>query len=49
VVAIVSGGLKIAGAICGCVMAGEILKERRWGSERSEDMAAMIKLQEEKE
>ena len=45
VMSIVSGVLKLAGALCGCVMAGEILKERA----REEDRTGMIRMENEKE
>lgn len=45
VMAIVSGVLKIAGAVCGCLMAGEILRERA----RDLSRANMMKLENEKD
>ena len=42
VMSILSGMLKMAGAVCGCVMAGEILNERA----REEERAGLIRSQE---
>lgn len=43
VVCIVSGALKMIGSICGCVLTGEILRERA----REEERVGMVKLEEE--
>jgi hypothetical protein len=40
VIAIVSGALKIVGAVCACVMSGEILKERA----KEADRCVMLKM-----
>jgi hypothetical protein len=41
VIAIVSGALKIVGAVCACVMSGEILKERA----KEADRCVMLKME----
>jgi len=42
VILIVSGGLKLVGALCACVMSGEILKERA----KEVDRSLMLKMEE---
>jgi hypothetical protein len=43
VIAIISGSLKVVGAICAYVMAGEILRERA----READRSVMLKMTNE--
>ncbi len=45
VIAIVSGALKIVGAVCACVMSGEILKERA----KEADRCVMLKMENDVE